>query len=103
MKKRPVAKPALAGSSKRAHALIECMLREMQRALRDPARLESPEWDRLFGAKQSMVVNVQKLVQALAVIPIAEIVEDSSQADHQEGQKLSPQEMDLLRDWLGSE
>ena len=37
----------------------------MQRGVRDQALLESPEWERLFGPKQSMVVNVLKLNMAL--------------------------------------
>jgi hypothetical protein len=63
------ATPSLARANKRAEALIESLLKEIQRGVDEPTILESPEWERLFGPKQSVVANVQKLVQALAALP----------------------------------
>ena len=51
--------PVLMRANKRAGTLIEGMLQEMQRGLRNPQNLESEEWLRLFGNKQSMVANLQ--------------------------------------------
>lgn len=100
MKRRSPPRPALARSSKSASALIECMLKEMQRGLRDPLRMESPEWVLWFGAKQSMVANVQKLVQALAAIPDGEAEKVNSLPPDQQGAPLTPEEMGLLTAWL---
>jgi hypothetical protein len=100
MKKRPPASPALIASGKRIHALIEMMLEEMQRGLDDPDRLTKPEWTRLFGSRQSMVGNVQKLVQALAAIP----AEDNSAEGGQEGKRpLSLPEVALISAWMSNE
>jgi len=92
-----IAAPHVLRASKRANLLIEAMLKEMQRGIRDPQRFESTEWERLFGNKQSMVVNLQKLVQALAVLPSALSCETSKPI--QNG-ALSAQEMELLAEWL---
>ena len=100
MKRSPkAAAPALARASKRANALIEAMLKEMQMGLKDPERLDSPDWARLFGAKQSMVVNLQKLVQALASLPLEPPKVDRAMDVNQEA-PLSKEEMGLLTQWL---
>ncbi len=100
MKRRASPKPALARTSKRASRLIESMLKEMQLALRDPQRCESPTWELLFGNKQSMVVNVQKLVQTLAIIPTSENPKDTEKSTAQEAPELTKQEMEMLSAWL---
>jgi hypothetical protein len=84
----------------RANRLIESILKEMQQALRDPQRCARPEWEMLFGSKQSMVVNLQKLVQALAVIPISELSKPSEKGASQEVPELTKQEIELLAAWL---
>jgi hypothetical protein len=101
MKRRPSATPALARTSQRAQVLIESMLREMQRGLREPSRLESPAWEQLFGAKQSMVSNLQKLVQALAALPLAGASDASPPpAEPLAADALTAEEMALLAAWL---
>lgn len=101
MKRSPhVAAPSRRRASKRANALIEAMLKEMQRGLRDPHHLDSPEWERLFGAKQSMVVNLQKLVQALASLPEAEAGQAGRTGKPEPVDTLSAEEMRLLTQWI---
>lgn len=99
-RQKPLNRQAFARSGKRASALIESMLKEMQRGLRDPSRMETPEWAQLFGAKQSMVVNVQKLVQALAALPGEDSAEYTAETAPQEGDRLTAEEMRLLTQWL---
>ncbi len=93
-------RPASSRAVKRARVLIELMLREMQRGLRDPAHRTSEEWNKLFGAKQSMVVNLQKLVASLAALPqeseCAETLPDAISPDT----PITPEEMELLKAWL---
>ena len=98
MKRSKRAAPTLARVNKRAEALIEALLKEMQRGVSDQAVMERPEWERLFGAKQSLVVNLQKLVQALAALPLE--MEPSKETANPEGQRLSDEEMRLLTAWL---
>ena len=100
MKRKPTGKASLACASKRANVLIESMLKEMQRGLRDPVRMQDPLWIQLFGAKQSMVVNVQKLVQTLAALPQEPMAQDSVSKAHPEGHALTAEEMGLLTAWL---
>ena len=100
MKRSKRAAPSLARANKRAEALIEALLKEMQRGVRDQALLESPEWERLFGPKQSVVVNVLKLVQAMASLPSEADVKPSKEVNHAEGAPLSHEEMQMLTAWL---
>jgi hypothetical protein len=86
-------------TSKRAKSLIDAMLKEMQLGLKYPERLQSEAWITLFGAKQSMVVNLQKLVQALGALPTDTARELSSTSENQEV-ALSREEMALLTQWL---
>ena len=55
-------------ASRRASTLIDGLMRQMQKGMRDPALLSSPEWEVMFGSKQSMVVNLLKLVQAMSAL-----------------------------------
>ena len=94
------AAPSLARANKRAGALIESLLKEIQRGVDEPALLESPEWERLFGLKQSVVVNVQKLVQALAVLPNEEPDNVTKGKEAQQDDRLTDEEMGMLTEWL---
>ncbi len=100
MKRSPDAVRASARAVKRAHALIDAMLKEMQRGLRQPEMLANPEWERLFGSKQSMVVNLQKLVQALAALPAIEDEKGKTKSSSEGVEALSAEEMRLLTQWL---
>ena len=85
-------------SAKRAQLLVARMMKEMDRGLRDPAYLASEEWERLFGAKQSMVVNLQKLVATLSDLP-----GEVNATDSAETPMIAPitvQEMEMLKAWL---
>ena len=100
MKRSPSAlAPSLVRASRRANALIDAMLREMQLGLKEPERIATPEWECLFGTKQSMVMNLQKLVQALGSLPSKTPTPDSSMPADREV-SLSAEEMKLLTQWL---
>ena len=103
MKRQNLSKPTFARTSKRAHILIECMLKEMQLALCDPARLEAPRWAQLFGTKDSMVVNVQKLIAAMAALPGTGAMKDNAKANNREDVSLSEEEVRLLTEWLADD
>ena len=90
----------MARAAKRAGTLIEAMLKEMQRGMRHPHVLESPEWERVFGSKQSAVANLQKLVQALAVLPAFAAHPSNTAGADQPETTLSDEEMQLLAAWL---
>lgn len=89
-----------ARTTKRAAALIDTLLKEMQRGLSEPALLESPEWEKLFGPKQSVVVNALKLVQALAALPCEVQAKPTKEPPPPEGERLSDEEMRMLTEWL---
>lgn len=95
--------PALTRASKRATSLIEAMLREMQGGLRNPEKLKSAEWSRLFGNRQSMVANLQKLVQSLAALSEPRGKKPTLAMDHPEGELMNAQEMQILSAWLKEE
>ncbi len=75
------------------------MLKAMQRGMAEPEFLVSEEWAMLFGSKQSMVVNLQKLVQALAALP-GEVAQPERESAKAAAQPLSAEEMALLTAWL---
>jgi hypothetical protein len=91
---------ALGRATKRASALIEALLEEMQNGVGDPELLKNPAWVQLFGDKQSMVVNLQKLVQALAVLPVLASKHAAPKKAHREVTRLNDEEMGILTDWL---
>jgi hypothetical protein len=96
---RSTTAPALTRANKRASLLIEAMLHEMQRGLRNPKKLESVEWTRLFGDKQSMVGNLQKLVQSLAALSDPRGRKTSGASTHPEDAAMSMQDMQILA-WM---
>ncbi len=81
-----------------ARALIEQMLAELERGLANPEHCAGEAWEKLFGAKQSMVVSVQKLVAALAALPECAEEEDAEKAAALAA--ITPEEMKLLKAWL---
>lgn len=100
MKKRTNHASSLTRSGKRANAVIDAMLKEMQRGLKEPALTEKEPWKALFGTKDSMVVNVQKLVQALAALPAEPVAKTNPAQTNPEGERLTDEEMRLLTEWL---
>lgn len=97
---RSTSTPALTRATKRASILIEAMLQEMQRGLRNPKKLESEEWSRLFGDKQSMVGNLQKLVQSLAALSEPRGKKPSAAMGHPEGGEMNRHDMQILSAWM---
>lgn len=87
-----------ARTAKRAHRLAELLIKEMHAAVRDPTRLTSEEWDKLFGAKQSMISNLQKLVATLAALPV--LVQETPLKTAAAEVSMSQQEMVMLTAWL---
>lgn len=98
-KSRSAAASSQLRASARAKSLIDAMLREMQLGLKHPDRLQSEAWITLFGAKQSMVVNLQKLVQALGALP-ADTAHENTAKERDQEVPLSSEEMVLLTQWL---
>ncbi len=93
--------PGTLRASKKARLIIELMLKEMREGMKDPSHLTSDEWERLFGTKQSMVANLQKLVQALAALP-----EDEMEAQVSKSEALPPmtrEEVQIIKGWLMQE
>lgn len=84
---------------KRARRLADLLMKEMYAGLRDPARLSTEEWDKLFGAKQSMIANLQKLVSTLAALPLDEEMA-VKEGNHPPVAEISAAEMAMLKAWL---
>ena len=95
--------PALVRANKRASTLIEAMLQEMQRGLRNPQKMTSNEWKRLFGNSQSMVANLQKLVQSLAALSEPRGKRTTMGMGHPEGGAMHLQDMQILSAWMSDE
>ena len=100
-KRAPYGSQAAKRTAKRARSLIEAMLQEMELGLVDPHYRMTDEWERLFGAKQSMVVNLQKLVAALAAVPNYELPKavPEEQAEARDA-PITPAEMEMLKAWI---
>lgn len=79
----------------RTRQLVEVLLQVMEREIQSDEPERSEQWLRLFGAKDSAVVNLQKLVQLLAELqqgqPVPSISDTAAMDD---------EEMKLLRAWL---
>lgn len=85
-------------TAQRVRTLIELMLCEMHACLKEPERLNDATWEKLFGPKQSMIANLQKLVGALVLLP-----EESEAKTNPEKYGVAPltqEEMRLLTDWV---
>lgn len=92
--------PATARTNKQARRVIELVLKEMRAGMKNPSKLLSKEWAQLFGANQSMVANLQKLIQAMAVLPEPE---GETKGRDPELPPMTAQEMEILIAWLGKE
>ncbi len=89
--------PAFQQTSERARRLAEAMLISMEAGLlgKDPPE----EWGRLFGTKDSAVVNLQKLVQVIRLL--SNPADTTVDADEPMPKNtLSSEEMELLTEWL---
>lgn len=83
-------------AARRARTLIELMMKEMYAGLADPDRLADAQWDKLFGAKQSMIANLQKLVATLN--DLAEMEVETVKTARPE--PLTPADVALLTAWI---
>lgn len=89
-------------ASERAQGLIDALLLQMQQAIATPkpSELNAKHWERLFGAKDSMVMNLQKLVQSLVALPNDDPCKTTVMDASREGRELTPEEMEILLAWL---
>lgn len=81
-----------------AERLIEAMLLAMQQAIEKPGTHQDESWQVLFGSKESMVANLQKLVATLAALPPAE--GDTHEAEPHPQGALSAEDIAILKAWL---
>lgn len=95
--KRRVASPEVKRVCEQACTLIELMLQEMRLGMESPGHIATEKWDKLFGPKQSMVANIQKLVSALAALP-EEIAPESEHVP--QDIEVTPEELAMLTSWL---
>lgn len=79
----------------RTRQLVEVLLHVMEREIQSDEPERSEQWLRLFGAKDSAVVNLQKLVQLLAELQHGQPMPSISDAA-----VMDDEEMKLLRAWL---
>lgn len=79
----------------RTRQLVEVLLHVMEREIQSDEPERSEQWLRLFGAKDSAVVNLQKLVQLLAELQHGQPMPNISDAA-----VMDDEEMKLLRAWL---
>ena len=93
---RPHALKAKARSATRAKQLVEALLKEMQQGVRNPQYRESEDWEKLFGSKDSLVMNLQKLVATLAALPEDEV----NGLGRATTESISSAERVLLKAWL---
>jgi hypothetical protein len=76
---------------------VEALLKEMQQGVRNPQYRESEDWEKLFGTKDSLVMNLQKLVATLAALPEDE---GNGRVETAAANSISSAEMALLKAWL---
>lgn len=85
----------------RSQLLVEVLLKFMEREIRSKDVERSEKWLKLFGTKDSAVVNLQKLVQVLG-----ELQEQSPVAGTNDQPPATPpvnaEELALLQEWLRS-
>lgn len=85
----------------RARAILEALLSEMESRLHDGVVVDTTKWSTLFGEKQSMVVNLQKLVEVIDELSESEEKKPNPETSPQEGGKpLTDEELKLLSEWL---
>ena len=89
--------PTAADIWARTRLLVEVLLEVMEREIRAPDGERSDQWARLFGTRDSAVVNLQKLVQLLS-----ELQEHSSQVGSADNpiERVSEEEAALFADWM---
>lgn len=80
----------------RTQLLVEVLLEVMENEIRAPENERSERWLKLFGAKDSAVVNLQKLVLLLADLQ----VQAPSKNPAAEVEPVNAQELAILSDWL---
>ncbi len=77
--------------------MVEVLLEVMEKEVRDPKEENTAQWGRLFGTKDSAVVNLQKLVHLLGELHVQ--AGDAGQ-EQKTLAPIDPQEMAMLVQWL---
>ena len=88
----------LEGVWARTHRLVETLLETLSRGIESPETIPD-HWERLFGAKDSVVVSLQKLVALLIELrqhlgPLDMEEKEASAAP------LAPHELAMLEAWM---
>jgi hypothetical protein len=91
-----VSRKARAKSVVRAERLVEALLFEMQLGLQNPEYRSGKDWEKLFGSKDSLVANLQKLVATLATLPS----DGEKPIESEPVQPMSSAEMTMLKSWI---
>ena len=78
--------------------LVEILIGVMEQEITAPHSEHSEQWLRLFGAKDSAVVNLQKLVQLLG--HLREQIQGNSAPEAELVEPVNAQEMAILAEWL---
>lgn len=89
-----------AKSYRRAQIVIETLLSEIQRGIQSPDIIKSEEWKKLFGTKDSIVANVQKLVATLGDLPEHQGTYHTPGTPHPEEVPLTAEEVQILAEWI---
>lgn len=80
--------------------VIELLLSELERGIDDPDIVTSTAWKKLFGEKDSIVTQVQKLAATLKSLREEPAKQNKAKKLPQEEVPLSEEEMRLLTAWL---
>ena len=87
----------LEGAWLRTQKLVESLLETLAAGIKSPESI--PEhWERLFGAKDSVVVSLQKLVALL--IELRQNLPMDRNKDEAEPTQLEPHELEMLEAWM---
>lgn len=85
----------------RARGLVNLLLRELARGVRDPQRCGDAVWNQRFGAKQSMVANLHKLIVTLAMLDgMEQVAHEGAFATEK---ALTAEEKQWLKLWLAED
>lgn len=86
---------------KQAQQLISQLFEEMRLGFSNPRYCATPQWKAMFGDKQSMVANLQKLVATLLTLPVEEDMPHGAAAVTLDS--LTAAELGEFRAWMETE
>jgi hypothetical protein len=83
--------------------LVESLLAELSRGVSEPALRETDEWKTLFGTRQTVVVNLQKLVQVMVSLLDYKRSGEGGNAADAVVPPITAEELGMLKAWLRSD